>query len=150
MTKKEILCIGKDKNMTDALDSLHIQYRQIPMFDFSEPVYQMLAFYKENQIVLDLPDTLKTVRWHESGADILVKEASKARGITQVLDRLGIQADEAMAFGDGLNDIEMLQEVGFGVAMGNGYDSLKQVADFVCPRHDEDGIYQGLKTLGVI
>ncbi|WP_066800639.1 HAD hydrolase family protein [Moraxella oblonga] len=57
---------------------------------------------------------------------------------------------EAVAFGDGLNDIEMLSSVGVGVAMANGHDDLKNVANFICPRHDEDGIYQGLKMLGVI
>ena len=150
MTKHEILCVGKTKQMTDALNSLNINYRQISAFDFNQPVYQMLGFYQDGEITLELPETLKTVRWHDSGADILVKEASKARGIKQVLDKLNIKTSETMAFGDGLNDVEMLQYAGFGVAMGNGHDALKQVANFVCPRHDEDGIYQGLLTFGLI
>ena len=57
---------------------------------------------------------------------------------------------DVMAFGDGLNDIEMLQTVGFGVAMGNGHPDLKAVADYICPTVEEDGVLNGLKTLGVI
>ena len=49
--------------------------------------------------------------------------------------------DEAIAFGDGHNDIEMLEAVGMGVAMGNAKDEVKAKADFVCKSVEDDGIY---------
>lgn len=49
--------------------------------------------------------------------------------------------DEAIAFGDGHNDIEMLEAVGMGIAMGNAKDEVKDKADFVCKSVEEDGIY---------
>ena len=52
--------------------------------------------------------------------------------------------ENAIAFGDGSNDIEMLQAVGIGVAMGNACDALKEVSDVVIGRVDEDGIYNFL------
>lgn len=151
MTRDEIIGFNESIYMTDALTSLHIPYRVAEDFDLSTPVYQMLAFYENNQNAkLDLDDNLKTVRWHVSGVDILDKDGSKARGIRAVLDKLGLSMAEAWAFGDGLNDIEMLGAVGFGVAMGNAHDDLKAVADFVCPSHKEDGIFRGLQDLGVL
>lgn len=151
MTRDEIIGFNESIHMTDALTSLHIPYRVAEDFDLSTPVYQMLAFYENNQNArLDLDDNLKTVRWHISGVDILDKDGSKARGIRAVLDKLGLSMAEAWAFGDGLNDIEMLGAVGFGVAMGNAHDDLKAVADFVCPSHKDDGIFRGLQDLGVL
>ncbi|OOR93522.1 hydrolase [Moraxella caviae] len=151
MTRDAILAFDETPAMTAALTSLHIPYRVVDSFDMTTPVYQMLTFYDDNSTIdLDLPSDLKTVRWHVSGVDILDAKGSKARGIQAVLDALGLDFSEAMAFGDGLNDLEMLQAVGTGVAMGNAHPNLKAVADYVCPNHTDDGIYQGLKMLGVI
>ncbi|MDO5650583.1 MAG: Cof-type HAD-IIB family hydrolase [Moraxella sp.] len=153
MTKDEIIGFNETTAMSNALNSLHIPYRVIEHADkfTGADIYQILAFYDDNRhIVLDLDDSLKTVRWHISGVDILDNQGSKARGIKAVLDKLGLDFADAMAFGDGLNDVEMLKAVGTGVAMGNAHPALQAVADFVCPKHVDDGIYHGLKQLGVI
>ena len=57
---------------------------------------------------------------------------------------------EIMAFGDHYNDIEMLEGVGIGVAMGNAQKEVKQAADYVTDTNEKDGIYQGLKHYGLI
>ncbi len=153
MTRDEIITFSQDKYMTQALTSLHIPYRMADGFDMNVPIYQILAFYENNQNIdlsHHLSDDLKTVRWHTSGVDILDVHGSKARGIKAVLRTLGLSMTDAWAFGDGLNDIEMLSAVGFGVAMGNAHPDLKAIANYVCPRHDEDGILRGLQALGVI
>ncbi|MDO5051065.1 MAG: Cof-type HAD-IIB family hydrolase [Moraxella equi] len=153
MTRDEIVTVSPDEYMVQALTSLHIPYRVAESFDMNTPVYQMLAFYENNhttQLSSTLRDDLKTVRWHIFGVDILDAHGSKARGIRSVLDALGLSMADAVAFGDGLNDIEMLSSVGFGVAMGNAHPDLKAVADYVCPRHDDDGIFKGLVALGLI
>lgn len=153
MTANKIFAFSESQALKTALQSLQIGYTMITLSEFDKtlPVYQILAFYDDNKTVsIDLPDTLKTVRWHFNGVDILDAQGSKARGIEQALQRLGLSFADAWAFGDGLNDIEMLQQVGFGVAMGNAHPNLKAVADYVCPSIVEDGIYQGLKEMGVI
>lgn len=153
MTRDEIITVNPDEYMVQALTSLHIPYRVAETFDMSTSVYQMLAFYKNNhttKLSSALSDDLKTVRWHIFGVDILDVHGSKARGIRSVLDTLGLSMTDAVAFGDGLNDIEMLSSVGFGVAMGNAHPDLKAVANYVCPRHDKDGIFGGLVALGMI
>lgn len=152
MTADKIWVLQKTPAMHHALSSLYIDYQFVHKddFDYTQPIYQMLAFYDDNQTAaLTLP-TLKTTRWHVSGVDILDENGSKARGIKAVLDKLGIDRQDAWAFGDGLNDVEMLQMVGLGVAMGNAHADLKAVADFVAPSSYDEGIYQGLKALGVI
>ena len=53
----------------------------------------------------------------------------------------GFSEEEAIAFGDGQNDIEMLEAVGTGVARGNAKDEVKEKADVVCKSVEEDGVY---------
>lgn len=67
--------------------------------------------------------------------------AAKGNAVAAVLRHYGFSKDEAIAFGDGHNDIEMLEAVGIGVAMGNAKDEVKAKADFVCQSVENDGIY---------
>ena len=118
------------------------------------PVYQMLVF-ADCWEMADLSaflhqEELKTVRWHEEAVDLLPAGMSKTDGIRSVVEALGWGMADVMAFGDGLNDVEMLSEVGFGVAMGNGEQAAKEAAKYVCPGVDEDGVLRGLQDLGVI
>ena len=73
------------------------------------------------------------------------KGGSKAEGIKKLIEKLGFKMENVYAFGDGLNDIEMLQTVGTGVAMGNALDIVKEYADVVTTNVEDDGIVNGLK-----
>lgn len=53
---------------------------------------------------------------------------------------LGVSMEEIMACGDGMNDYDMINEVGFGVVMENGREELKAIADFVTKTNEEDGV----------
>ena len=61
-----------------------------------------------------------------------------------------ILPEETMAFGDSENDIEMLEFVGMGIAMGNATDDVKHAADHVTDDIDEDGIWKALVKLGIV
>ncbi|MBA3927144.1 Cof-type HAD-IIB family hydrolase [Listeria rustica] len=102
------------------------------------------AFYKEK-----FPE-YGFLRWHDVSMDVAPANGSKAVGIREMLKRLDFKIEDAYAFGDGLNDIEMLQEVGTGVAMENGRDEVKAIADFVTDSVDNDGILKGLQRLGLL
>ncbi|EEY09308.1 putative HAD superfamily haloacid hydrolase [Mannheimia haemolytica serotype A2 str. OVINE] len=126
-----------------------------PHYYEKEKIVQMLLFYTEEQKQAVensgiFANDLKEARWHPNAVDILRKENSKARGIQDVLATLNIEIESAMAFGDGINDLEMLPTVGVGVAMGNGVPELKAVADFITKPLEEDGILYALETLEVI
>ena len=62
----------------------------------------------------------------------------------------GFDKSEAMAFGDGDNDIEMLEAVGHGIAMANGLDNVKAIANDMCGDVAQDGIYHYCKMHNLI
>ena len=64
---------------------------------------------------------------------------SKLGGIEKLAQHLGFNVEEVIAFGDNLNDLEMIQGSGFGVAMINGDPVVKAHAKIIAPHHDEDG-----------
>ena len=68
-------------------------------------------------------------------------DGGKGVGVSKMLEYYGFDKSEAIAFGDGNNDIALLEAVGHGVAMEKGSDELKAVADDVCGDVAEDGIY---------
>ncbi len=83
-------------------------------------------------------------------ADIYSPSVNKMTGLTQLMNRLGINAENCIAFGDGKNDVEMIQWAGIGVAMGNACEELKAVSDVVCGATWEDGIYSYLESINLI
>ena len=92
----------------------------------------------------------KIAAWWDCAVDIIPDGSGKGNAIKKVVEHLGLSLDEAIAFGDGGNDADMLLAAGVGVAMGNAADSVKAVADEVCGSVDEDGIYYYLKEKGLI
>lgn len=84
------------------------------------------------------------------GYDIYSLNHNKAVGIQKLLEYLNISKDEAIAFGDGHNDAEMVSYVGLGVAMGNAMDKVKKAAKYITSDIDDNGIYNALKHFNVI
>ena len=77
------------------------------------------------------------------------------KGITQFsltssLKRLNKDISDTIAFGDGRNDIEMLETVGLGVAMGNAVIEAKAAADYETDRIENDGIVKALKKFDLL
>ncbi|MBQ9267383.1 MAG: HAD family phosphatase [Clostridia bacterium] len=75
-----------------------------------------------------------------SYADIAAKGANKWTAIERLIRALKIDASEVIAIGDNINDIPMVKNAGLGVAMANGADQLKELADVIAPSNDEDGV----------
>ncbi|MGE7934870.1 Cof-type HAD-IIB family hydrolase [Viridibacillus arvi] len=93
---------------------------------------------------------LKFKRWHPFILNVLEQDVSKSIAVKKVLEHFNIHSSEAIAFGDGENDIDMLELVGYGIAMGNGHESLKMVANFITKNSNEDGIEFALQKLELI
>lgn len=83
-------------------------------------------------------------------AELLPKGYGKFFGIQEVCKHLEIDEKNTYAFGDSVNDLDMLSNVGHGIAMGNGSEHAKKVAEFVTSKLREDGIYNGLVHFGLI
>jgi Cof subfamily protein (haloacid dehalogenase superfamily) len=73
-------------------------------------------------------------------------EVTKASGLEFVAEHLGFARARTVAFGDGENDIELVDWAGYGVAVENAHDEVKKIADFVCPSVDDEGVAQVLET----
>ena len=76
----------------------------------------------------------------EGMLEVLPAGASKGEALRQLLLDLEVAPGQALAFGDGENDIEMLGCVGTGVAMANATEDLKAVADIIAPSNDDEGV----------
>lgn len=83
-------------------------------------------------------------------AEIIPMGYSKATGIKWICNHLNIALENTYAFGDSANDIQMLEYVHCGVAMGNASETTKRIADYVTTDMYDDGIWNGLKHLGLI
>lgn len=79
--------------------------------------------------------------WWDKAVDIIPLNGGKGNAVNVILNYYGLAKKEALAFGDGENDIEMLEAVGTGVAMGNAKDNVKAKANAICKSAEEDGIY---------
>jgi Cof subfamily protein (haloacid dehalogenase superfamily) len=82
---------------------------------------------------------------HPMFLEFVAPGVSKGAAVRWLARRLGIDLRDALAIGDQLNDLEMVDEVGFGVAMPHGPRELRAAARLVAPPFDEDGAAQVLE-----
>ena len=83
--------------------------------------------------------------FHCDNLELYAEKNTKASGIFHALEHLGVDIKNSYAFGDGLNDIEMIQNVGCGMAMENGNPKLKAIAKHIVPSVHEDGVAYGIE-----
>ncbi|ASN04627.1 HAD family hydrolase [Virgibacillus necropolis] len=82
--------------------------------------------------------------------DVIRKNVNKGEAIKTVLKKLNRKKEDAIAFGDGMNDKEMLETVGEGFAMGNAHPDLFAYAKNRTTTVSDSGIFNGLKQLGLV
>jgi len=73
-------------------------------------------------------------------------DVTKAAGLDFLSEHVGFSRERTVAFGDGENDVELIDWAGYGVAVANAHDRVKEVANFVCPSVDEEGVAQVLEA----
>ena len=73
------------------------------------------------------------------------EDAQKGIALLKLGEILGIERDEIMAFGDGSNDLDMIRRAGFGVAMENGIDEIREIADYITVTNDEHGVAKAIE-----
>ncbi len=125
-----------------------------------QPVYNFSFFY-EDETDRDLAETAFQKDWEIArvvsaatsetlGGEVTLPGISKGTGLLEYAKREGIPVSQTVAIGDSANDIPMLRAAGIGVAMGNGSDGVKRVADYVTSSIEEDGIARAFAHLGLI
>ncbi len=73
-------------------------------------------------------------------------DVTKAAGLDFLAEHVGFSRERTVAFGDGENDIELVEWAAYGVAVANAHERVKEAADFVCPPVDEEGVAQVLEA----
>lgn len=146
--------VPEHRYINESIDSLKIDQfpTHDPQYFKDRNLYQMLLFCtegEESQYESQFEE-FDFIRWHPLSVDVLPDGGSKAKGIQKIVDELGIPKHRQYAFGDGLNDIEMLSVIENSVAMGNGEEQTKKVARYITKSVEEDGIMYGLKKLGLL
>lgn len=123
-----------------------------PSYNQNREIYQCLLFClegAEQHYNADFNE-FDFIRWHPMSVDVLPAGGSKANGISKITEKLGFPKERQYAFGDGLNDVEMLRDIYNSVAMGNAEPEAKAVARHITKAVDENGILHGLQMVGLL
>ena len=143
-TFKEIYFDGRGFVQADELLKVG-EYLQNPAMDGHE-MDKIHALFKNQderleakQRIMELGD-LSISDSMGTNLEINAPGVNKGMGLIRLGRLLGIEREEVMACGDGNNDLMMLKEVGFGIAMANGADEVKEVADYITLSNEEDGV----------
>ncbi len=153
-TKDRLAANGSDADLADYYAFAHQKLTIAEDFDSvsREEVYQIMLGCREADYpaILNGVQCAKITAWWDRAVDIIPADGGKGMGLQKILDYYHLDRTEAMAFGDGNNDIEMLEAVGTGVAMENASDRLKAVADDICGHVAQDGVYHYCLEHGLI
>lgn len=99
------------------------------------------VFCGNNLELLVMQDSFGT----EKCLEIFSSGVSKYNAIKVIMELENISNQDVIAFGDGLNDVDMIRMAGVGVAMGNALDSVKDVSNYVTISHNDDGVVYFLR-----
>ena len=160
-------------NVMSCLNCAYVQRGQAPeqFFEFMRTYYHRLEWaddlravddpvlkfalgvpeertYEYYDVVRDeLAGSLVPTTSGHGAIDLIIPGCHKAAGLARLAERWGIALEECAAFGDGGNDIEMLQYVGHGYAMANASSDVKAAARYQCASNEEQGVLQVLEEL---
>lgn len=101
----------------------------------------------KKKVLKNLSDEVNEIKITSSGKDNLeinISSANKGNGLEKLVNILGIRLEEVAAIGDNNNDIEMIEKSGFGIAMGNAIDEMKNKAGYVTVDNDKDGAAEAI------
>lgn len=147
-------------HLTPILEEIFVKGLGVESLDFhtdvadlaGEEILQLTSFCNAEQeaVLMQTLDNCTSGRWHPAFTDITARGADKGKGLHAMAEYLGLAIAETMAFGDGGNDLTIIQEAGIGVAMGNAGENVKAVADYVTTSVDDNGVRNALRHFGVI
>ena len=145
----------KDGKMADAAVAFHrlIEIDSLKDILGRDKLIKMAIFCPlENafdlyDVIRPLPEGLIPTISGKQWIDVMSDRVNKGIGLKIVMERYGIDREECMAFGDLLNDVEMLQTAGISFAMGNGCPEAKAVARYIADTNDRDGVMKILRNI---
>lgn len=132
--------------MIDDAEMVREDVNKVTFFG-SDTAFDEIKSGLENRFEV-LPNLIKM--GEKDGGEIMMPGIHKATGIELVLKHLKMTREDSFAYGDGLNDREMLEFVAHGIAMGNACKELKMIADDITDSVEQDGLYKSFKKYGLI
>jgi Cof subfamily protein (haloacid dehalogenase superfamily) len=103
---------------------------------------------QELRTIANLVQSLSTATFSKPNyLEIIASETNKAKALVDLTKTLGLSLSQVAAIGDGENDVEMLEEAGLGIAMGNGCERAKLAADWLVGTNNEAGVAQAVRRL---
>ncbi len=143
-----------DRVLKDAFAIVDIQISEArpPERMNLDEIYLMCPVLPEEHAQAVLASFLdcEVTQWKPEFVDIMPTGCGKHIGLEKTLEYLGIDVSESIAFGDAQNDVTMLQYAGLGVAMSGGSPEALEVAEYIAPPVEEDGIYRTFQKFGII
>ncbi|SFU66177.1 hypothetical protein SAMN04487886_109213 [Clostridium sp. DSM 8431] len=119
--------VGYDKNKSNQILKIEVLDTNKEMLnDIRELVNKISSVYVTSS--------------YRNNIEITAKDVNKGNSVKILIDMLNIKREELIAFGDNFNDKEMIEYAGIGVAMQNGVEEIKNVADYITLTNDEDGV----------
>ena len=105
--------------------------------------YDMDKLKKVKEDLDQIEDIEITSSWFNN-VEIMHKGVNKGEALKALINYLGIDKDEVIAFGDNYNDLPMLELAGIGVVMGNANDEVKEKGDYITAKNTEDGVAKAI------
>ncbi len=127
----------------DSIDDIIGKDKLIKMAIFCPLENAFELFDKIQPLPAGLVPTISGKQW----IDVMSNRVNKGIGLSILMDRFNISSEECMAFGDLLNDVEMLQTAGISFAMGNASPEAKAAARFQTDTNDRDGVMKILRNI---
>lgn len=132
----------------------------IPLENIVEEIPENFAVYK----IAVIPNSIKQadevyeafhtqfqmMRHQDHSFDLYPQTISKGKALSHILKASRMEVAQSIAFGDGINDLEILENVGLSIAMGNASELVKAKADMICENVEQDGVVLQLKALGLL
>lgn len=126
------------KIVNDLLEVTDDQFLKIALCDFTGAETNSYNYFKDKEGELQIKVSGKI--W----LDISHRDANKGKALKVVQEAFGISCADTMAFGDYLNDLELLQAADFSYAMANAHPDIKKVSKFIAKSNDENGVLEVL------
>lgn len=143
-----------NKHAADKEEIFNRLYKMVPPIKSyeNEDILHILCYPKTDEQKKYLDENYKNflITKFSFSTELTCKGIDKGTAIKKVCDLLKVDTDESVAFGDGNNDIPMMEMAGIGIAMGNASDGCKAASDYVTNNIEEDGLYNACVHFGWI
>lgn len=160
--ENDIIRMARVQNLPMSFAKMAKEFAGHPFTDYrNEDILKMDISFPSEDIMNDFLKSMDpslflastagyNVSMGKRSGEVTLKGVNKGEAVKRVAELLHVPIEDTYAFGDSMNDYEMIQMAGTGIAMGNAFPEVKEVADYVTTSVDHDGIYNAMEHLALI